>query len=1341
MNPAPRKNRRVKRSDVDWNQKRGGVKVGAIIWGGTSLSCLTQAAMGVRGVKLTAFSMRQLEDAEEAKKSLISLRQCDVVLLYLGNNEIWEQIKPDIEEIGKTKPVICMSQDPALFKYSTVKVDIVKTCYEYLTLGGEENFANMLRFIGSKVLSLDFSVEPPLSFPWEGIYHPESNKVYANRDDYIKAHIKNDKPTVGILFYRCYWINNNMEVERALVNELNRRGLNVLPVFSQSIGKTDFDSMPGYEVIKEYFLDVEGRPLIDAFINLQSSILSPETNTYENSGIQGGVEFLKQMDIPVFHPLVTYYKTEAEWREDKLGLGSSVGWQLSLPEFQGVIEPIIIGAVKRVVDERSGACVEQYWPITERIERFVNRVKNWIELKRTPPQERKVAFILHNNPCASVEATVGCGAHLDTLESVARILQEMKTRGYAVNPPKDGKELITTIMKRKAVSEFRWTTTDEIVRKGGALSFISKEEYLKWFDTFPEKVRDSLCRTWGNPPGEEKDGVPAAMVYQDKILITGVDFGNAVVCVQPKRGCAGARCDGKVCKILHDPEIPPPHQYLATYRFLENDFKADLIIHVGTHGNVEFLPGKGSALSEECYPDISLDRMPHLYIYNADNPPEGTIAKRRSYAALVDHMQTVMTSSGLYDKLEELAKLLGEYNQAKEIDRARAHALEHMIIEIINEANLDKEIKISQEEPFETVVKKAHEILTRLKTTLIPDGMHIFGENPAAEARIEFINSIVRYDFGDGVSSRRVLFDLLGENMDLALFDSSKFSETQKKTYAELIEDVDMFSLKLIGDFLDNGKKELDTLAKGLLGDSLKSAESIRNLHVLREKVLDIARNIDASDEMGALFHGKSAGFIEPGPSGLITRGRSDVLPTGRNFYSLDPKKVPTPAAWKVGQKLAAALIEKYKQDTGSFPENLAMVWFCSDIMWADGEEMAQLMFLMGVRPVWQTNGRVKGFEVIPLKELGRPRIDITIRLSGITRDCFPDCVDLLDEAIQAVALLPEDPKDNFIRKHILERTGTLDLDSASSEFRDATLRMFGSRPGTYGSGVNLAIYASAWKEEKDLSEIFVYWNGYAYGKGVQGKEMHSHFMRQLKTVDLTFNKSVTDEYDLFGCCCYFSTQGGMSLTAKHVSGKEIKNYYGDTRDPSRVRVDNLADEIRRVVRTKLLNPKWIEGMKRHGYKGASDISKRIGRVYGWEATTKEVDDWIFDDIAGTFILDKEMREFFQENNPWALEEIGRRLLEAHQRQLWDADPEVLEGLKNAYLEIESWLEEKMGDVEGDFQGGSVDILTSEDIEAWKSKMNPVRNIIADNTGKISNGVKNINPAPARRGGVKEMLK
>ena len=471
----------------------------------------------------------------------------------------------------------------------------------------------------------------------------------------------------------------------------------------------------------------------------------------------------------------------------------------------------------------------------------------------------------------------------------------------------------------------------------------------------------------------------------------------------------------------------------------------------------------------------------------------------------------------------------------------------------------------------------------------------------------------------------------------------------------------------------------------------------------IKEKILELNRKIEESKEIEALLHGLSGGYISPGPSGLITRGRDDVLPTGRNFYSLDPHRVPTPSAFEVGKRLAEKLIEKYLREEGRYPENVAIFWMANDIMWADGEGMGQIMYLIGVRPVWFSNGRVKGFEVIPLEELSRPRIDVTIRVSGITRDNFPMCIELLDEAIQTVALLPEPLEMNFVRKHTLEN-----LKNNGGDLRSATLRIFCSMPGTYQAGTQLAVYASAWKEERDLAEVFLYWNGYAYGKGIWGEARHKEFSQILKTVDITYNKVVSDEYDLFGCCCYFGTHGGMTAAARYLSGKPVKTYYGDTRNPDFVEVRDLADEIRRVVRTKLLNPKWIEGMKRHGYKGAGDISKRIGRIYGWSATTKEVDDWIFDEIARIFLMNEENKKFFEEHNPWALEEIARRLIEAMERGLWNPAEDVKDVLKTLYLEIEGWIEERMGEVKGDFQGGSIDVVTAEEIEYWKNKMKEV---------------------------------
>ncbi len=987
---------------------------------------------------------------------------------------------------------------------------------------------------------------------------------------------------------------------------------------------------------------------------------------------------------------------------------------MALPEFEGVIEPLIVGGGKNRNDPQNGTSVEEREAIIERCHRLAARVASWVRLAQVPVEKRKVAFVLHNNPCASVEATVGVGAHLDTLESVADVLQRMETAGYRVTPPESGKVLIDTIMDRKAIAEFRWTTVDEIVNKGGTLGRVSLTDYHQWWHTFPEKTRARMQEAWGKPPGQEVNGMPPAMVYEDTILVTGIDYGNAVVCVQPKRGCAGPKCDGRVCKILHDPDVPPPHQYLATYRYLENTFGAHVVVHVGTHGNLEFLPGKGVGLSESCLPDLAIHELPHLYIYNADNPPEGTIAKRRSCATLVDHMQTVMQQGGLYEDLEELDRMLAEYEQAKLTDNGRAHTLEHMIVELIEKTDLKNEIRFKPEEDFDKTVKKTHEALSRIRNTQIQDGMHIFGRVPKGDRRVDFIHAILRFDAGESVSLRKIICQAMDVNLAELIKDQGAIHEAFGLSHGRLLEEIDSLCKGSVALLLASENDDVTSQVAGLLGNYLKNPAPLASLPIILNRVHDLNRRIGESRETDALLHGFEGGYISSGPSGLITRGRDDILPTGRNFYSLDPEKVPTKAAYKVGEKLAAALIAKHEKEEGRIPENIAIYWMCTDIMWSDGEGMGQIMALIGVKPLWLPNGKVKKFEIIQLSELGRPRIDVTIRASGISRDNFPNCLELVDEAMHAVASLDEPEEMNFIRKHALEkmREEETDPDDASA-WRRATYRVFSSKPGTYMPGVNLAVYASAWKTEADLADIFVYWNGYAYGKKVFGIESQKELIHSLKSVDVTFNKVITDEYDLFGCCCYFGTHGGMTAAARSISGRPVKSYYGDTREPEHVAVTDLADEIRRVVRTKLLNPKWIEGMKRHGYKGAGDISSRIGRIYGWEATTGEVDDWIFDDITRTFILDDENREFFEKNNPWALEEIGRRLLEAESRGLWQADPELLEELKERYLEVEGWIEERMGDVKGEFQGGSVDILTTEDVENWEVMMKEVKQKMA----------------------------
>lgn len=1248
---------------------------------------LIKEAADTLGISLTSYSTKQLNMTpglvDEVKSSL---RSADCILLYRTMEGFWDELEPEIRELRDRIPVVVVGSDPSFWALSSIAPETVATVYRYILFNGRENMANMLRYLMHSLFDRDLTYSEPEEVPWQGIYHPAGDQLFQDTEAYLSWYKTRlgiePRHFVGLLYLRTSWATGNLEIERSLVAAFEARGVGVIPVFMYPVKDPGLGNLGGVEAI-ENFLIRDGKPLVDGVIKMTVFFLGNSKGDMKVEDAPSGVELMKRLNMPLFSPVTSHYKSAEQWLEDPSGLGMQVAWSMAMPEFEGVIEPIIIGASQNISQPEE----ESYEPIHDRIERLAQRITGWLDVRNKPNSERRVAFILHNNPCASVEATVGGGAHLDTLESVADILKRLAAEGYAVDPPADGKDLIETIMDRKAISEFRWTTVEEIVDKGGVLAMVTKDQYEKWFNELPEAVQLRMADAWGNPPGEEKDGIPAAMVYDGKILVTGVQYGNAVVCVQPKRGCAGAKCDGQVCKILHDPDVPPPHQYVATYKWLSREFGVDAIVHVGTHGNLEFLPGKATGLSSGCFPDIGIDTMPHLYIYNADNPPEGTIAKRRTNAVLVDHMQTVMVKGELYGDLDQVARLIDEYERFRDTEPARAHTIQHMILEQAKTLNLLDGKELNHDD-FKEHVRELHDALQVLKEMHIPKGMHIFGRLPSGEKLADFVHAIVRFDTSEG--SLRWLIARLIE-------------QTETLDEEALREQADDECNRICRAMVLNGS----SLRVALEERYRIPADLASHIPQLERNIASVICNVQDTDEVGSLLNGFEGGYIEPGPSGLITRGRSDILPTGRNFYSLDPQRVPTTSAWEIGKKLADKTLEKYLNDEGRYPETIAFYWQCTDIMWADGEGMAQMMYLLGARPVWRNNGRLKGFEVIPLLELGRPRIDVTIRVSGITRDNFPSTIDVLDEIVQSIAMLDEPVEQNYVRQHTLERLNGASADDAEA-VRAATYRIFASMPGTYQPGTQLAVYASAWKTEKDLSDVFLYWNGYAYGKGVFGEAAHASLRDNLKTVDVTFNKAVTDEYDLTGCCCYFGTHGGMINAARVLSGKNIANYYGDTREQDRVSIRTLTEEMRRIARGKILNPKWIEGMKEHGYKGAGEISKRVGRVYGWQATAKAVDDSVFDDIARTFMMNEENRKFFEENNPWALEEIARRLIEAAERELWNPAPDVREALKELYVEIEGWIEEKMGDVKGDFQGGSIDIITSEEVENWKRKMERV---------------------------------
>jgi len=1223
---------------------KGVFKLAAVIgYSGSVLRLFAEAWESLRkegyGIELRAVTPRSTIDWEE----FISYAQGADALLFYGSSSFER-----IDELSKGKPdrIVVSFGEGGI--EGNVHPSAALEAERYYKFGGIRNLKNLILFLG-KLAGWDFQPAPPEPIPWQGIYHPQLG-VFASREEYEKVYPL--KARVGLLFYRSQWENGDTATVDLLVHKLEGEKIGVVPVFSYSMSDPRL-GIPGNE---EALKLLEGCDLI---LNLQSFTL-----------LRGDLTPLEKLDVPILQGIKEYYKSEEEWRADPQGISPmSQVMSVAQPEISGTIEPILISAKVEVSEPRIKGNYALQMPIGDRADLIVRRIKGWLTLQRKPIPQRRITFVLHNAPCKSVEATVGRGYGLDTLESLVRVMRAMKEMGYRVEGiPESGEDLVRMILDRKAISEFRWTTTDEIVSKGGVLEHIDAQRYERWFDSLPKSAQKKVIESWGDPPGE-------AMVYEGKILVTGLNFGNVNVILQPKRGCAGAKCDGKVCKILHDPTLPPPHHWLATYMWIAQN--SDLVVHVGTHGALEFLPGKGVGLAQEDFPEISISDKPHLYIYTISNPPEGIIAKRRSYATLIDHLIPTISPSGLYDDLEEIDGLLRQYEDARRTeDDARMKVLERQITDLALKANL-----IEGEEEFEEIREKLHSRLTLMRETMIPYGLHILGEPPQGDELVDMLVSILRFD-GDVPSIRRGIIEVEGGNYDEVLQDPS--------------------SGKFLDEVTEKARKLMKlALERGTDGGIIEETLQVRNpgaIEVLRRTVeygLEVARELEATRrEISQLLRGMNGEYIEPGASGSLTRGRVEVLPTGRNFYGVDPWRVPTPAAIEVGQQLAEKLLHRYLHEEGEYPESVGMVLFSMDVFRADGEEVAQILHLLGVKPKWDKGGRARGIEIIPLQKLGRPRIDVTVRLSGIMRDTLPHIWEMIDEAVRAVSCLDEPPEMNYIRKHKLEA-----MERGLSE-REATFRVFAAQPGSYGAGVNYAVEASAWENEEDLRDVYVDWGGYAYGKDVYGQPAHKSFAFNLSKVKVSFNKLESDEHDLLGCCCYFAYQGGMTAAVKSISGEDVKTYWGDTRDPDRIDVRDMKDEIERVVRTRLLNPKWLEGMRRHGYKGAGDISSRVVHLYGWDATAGVVEDWIYDEIQRRIVAG--MKEWFMEHNPYALEEIARRLLEAHSRGMWNADEESLEELREIYMELEGILEDE--ERRGEFQGGDVRIFTKRDVDEWREK-------------------------------------
>ena len=1220
--------------------------------------------------------------------AVIRSEKSDVVLFFLVGTELYASMEPKLKPMMKDNHFICVGKNPLVWGLTSVEHEIAVKAYSYLLNSGKENYRRLVQYLLSVFRGTGETVLPPVETPWEGIVHPDApNRVFRDRASYLKwYHHDPLAPWVGMAVGRESWFAGGSQVSISLLRELESQGINVIMAMSKPKGDTSVGALGIGSVIHKFMTEA-GKSAVDAMV-LGSTQLG-EIRSDEGERIMPSEDFFQFMDVPIFCPVVTSRMSIDEW-EKSTGIGSDVSSHVILPEYKGFIEPVMIGSSF----SRQDGSYDQT-PIISRCRRVAQRILKRIQLRKKPNSAKKIVFFLNIGPCASLEANIGLASSLDTFGSVVKILERMKEDGYSVEVPGDGNALLDMILNRKAFSEFRWTPLNEIDESGGVLYRMDCQEYRTFFDTLPRKTVDEMVDTWGAPPGK-------GMVRDGNILITGIHLGNVIIAVQPKRGCNEAKCDGEACKMLHNPHCPPSHHYLATYHYLENIWGADAMVQVGSHGTLEHLPGKNIGLSDSCYPDIGIGEVPLMYIFNACDSSNGTIAKRRIYATLVDHMQGPSENCRLYDEFQHLEQLLSQYLSA-ELEPAHARELKKLILKAADEAHLI-DAGISAEMSLRQCVKCCNEALFRIRNTKVQTGLHRFGDIPGGNDRCSIISSALRFET-DKKSLRAIFSEMSGYELDLLYRDIGEIDDRSGKSHGDIISEIDnaldqYIALLLTGNSVDNA---LETLGLTPVREQLRACSAYS------DEINELSGNIEKSFELTSFMRALEGRYTLPGPSGAVSRGCPEIFPTGRNFYSLNPHMLPTESAWNIGSVLADRLLEKYVLENGGYPENIAFAWLSSDMTVADGEIMAQMMSVMGVKPVRSAAGKVTAFDIIPQNEMSHPRIDITVRISGTISGFFINCVDLIDAAVVQLSKLDEPEDFNFIRKHTNEslRQGADEVEASS--------RIFGCAPGG-NSGLYYAIASGAWKDDSDLAKIYLSGNGYSYGNGKNGASMHGQLAYNLSRISVTFNRIATDERDLLLSGAYFVSQGGMALASEYLTGNKVKSYFGDTREPENITVRTLGDEIRRISISKVLNPEWIEGMKNSGYKGASNILGSVQMIFGWQTTSRDVDGWIFDGMANKFVNDDEMRKFFKENNPYALEAIARRLLEAESRGLWDADEKTLDKLKEHYLEFEGVLEDLAG--EGAYQGSDVTIISPLDDPSWvadaKDNLDAVKKRIRD---------------------------
>lgn len=1129
--------------------------------------------------------------------------------------------------------------DPELTRLSTVPAEQAERLWHYLRQGGKANALNLFKCLAGQWLGREYAWDEPQQLPRTSVYHPRHPQ--ATLDSWF-AQWQPGQPVAPIIFYRSHLQAANTGFIDAFCERLQGAGLNPLPIAVASLKEAAC-----LEQVEQWLDEVDAAVIINTTGFAQSSPQQPHLRPFRR-------------DIPVLQAICAQ-DNQPGWEASEQGLGArDLAMHIALPELDGRIisRPI---SFKDLAwrSERSQSDVVCYKPHLERMDFVAELARRWCELARLGNPQKRVALILANYPTR--DGRIGNGVGLDTPAAALNILRAMQAEGYPVGPlPDSGTALIHALLG--GVSNDLDTLDQRPCAQSMAL-----HDYHAAFALLPQANQDAVRQRWGEP---EQD----PMFRSGRMMVAGLRLGLTFVGIQPARGY---QVDPSA--VYHDPDLVPPHGYLAFYFWLRHAYAADALIHVGKHGNLEWLPGKGVGLSAECWPDALLGPLPNIYPFIVNDPGEGAQAKRRTQAVIIDHLMPPLTRAETYGPLRDLELLADEYYEAQLLDPRRARELQRDILNLVRDNHIDRELQLEGTLDDAAVwLPRLDTYLCDLKESQIRDGLHVFGESPAGRLRTDTLLALLRVERGDGRGPNASLLRALARGMALG-FDPldcdlglawegprpvslATLSSEPWRTNGDTRERLELYAARLIDQALD-----------GAPATSEHGADVEAVMQALHAQV---APQLDACGpaEMHGLLAALAGRFVPAGPSGAPSRGRLDVLPTGRNFYTVDVRNLPTATAWRIGFASANLILERHLQDHGDHLRQLGLSVWGTATMRTGGDDIAQAMALLGVRPVWASGSqRVDDFEILPVSLLDRPRVDVTLRVSGFFRDAFGNLIKLFDAAVQAVAALDEPDDLNPLAAKVRSERAELLASGLSPEQaqRQAGWRVFGSKPGAYGAGVQNAIDGRLWHSREDLAEVYLNHGAYAYGAADDGTAAREPFARRLSQVQAVVQNQDNHEHDLLDSNDYYQFQGGMLAAAESLAGAAIASYHGDHSQPDRPRIRTLKEELNRVIRARALNPKWIDGVKRHGYKGAFELAATVDNLFAFDATTHLIDDHHYQSLADAYVLDAATREFIRQHNPEALRDITERLLEAQQRGLWQAPGDYRQALEEQLLEAE----------------------------------------------------------------------